>query len=257
MELRSANHQFGQGLVQTQKNNFAPRIGFAYQINPKLVVRGGFGFFFNSFENQGYGPNIGENYPFVFNFTYASQTASSDPGQQVVSPISYNTPWAGCPTAGPGWYCNDRCRSLLRSIYAYCGECPGPWVAGTSIQLHHPTHAQREPTFQYSITRALSAQVAYVFTQGKNLQAGSWQQQCHCNLTARYKHYERCESWCRGNVPFPDFSSNGSFQSTIGLSDYNGLQTKIEQQFSNGLTLLLRLHLFQDALGCGRLAQWR
>ena len=32
---------------------------------PKLVVRGGLGFFYNSFENQGYGPNIGENYPFV------------------------------------------------------------------------------------------------------------------------------------------------------------------------------------------------
>ena len=41
---------------------------------PKLVVRGGFGLFFNSFENQGYGPNIGENYPFVFNLSYFSQS---------------------------------------------------------------------------------------------------------------------------------------------------------------------------------------
>ena len=56
--------------MQTQKNNLAPRIGFAYQVTPKLVARGGLGLFFNSFENQGYGPNIGENYPFVFNFNY-------------------------------------------------------------------------------------------------------------------------------------------------------------------------------------------
>ncbi len=41
-----------------------------------------------------------------------------------------------------------------------------------------------------------------------------------------------------GTVPFPDFSPNGSFQSTVGDSNYNGLQTKLEQQFSNGLTLL-------------------
>ncbi len=46
--------RYGKGLVQTQKDNFAPRIGFAYQVNPKLVTRGGIGLFFNSFENQGY-----------------------------------------------------------------------------------------------------------------------------------------------------------------------------------------------------------
>jgi hypothetical protein len=42
-----------------------------------------------------------------------------------------------------------------------------------------------------------------------------------------------------GTIPFPDFSSNSSYQSTIGKSEYNGLQTKLEQQFSNGLTFLL------------------
>ena len=33
-------------------------------------MRAGIGLFFNAFENQGYGPNIGENYPFVYNFDY-------------------------------------------------------------------------------------------------------------------------------------------------------------------------------------------
>src|ERR1035437_5148847 len=62
--------KYGQGLLQTQKTNFSPRLGFSYQVSRKLVGRGGFGMFYNSFENQGYGPNIGENYPFVFNFGY-------------------------------------------------------------------------------------------------------------------------------------------------------------------------------------------
>ena len=62
--------KWGKGLLQTQRANFAPRVGFAYEVTPKLVTRGGFGVFYNSFENQGYGPNIGENYPFVFNFNY-------------------------------------------------------------------------------------------------------------------------------------------------------------------------------------------
>ena len=47
-------------MVLNQENNFAPRVGAAYEITPKLVVRGGYGIFYNSFENQGYGPNIGD-----------------------------------------------------------------------------------------------------------------------------------------------------------------------------------------------------
>ena len=66
------------------------------------MVRGGFGLFYNSFENQGYGPNIGENYPFVYNFNYRSTVAPAARRLAAVAPISYNTPYAGCPTAGPG-----------------------------------------------------------------------------------------------------------------------------------------------------------
>ena len=95
--------RYGQGLLKTQTTNFAPRIGAAYEINNKLVARGGFGLFYNSFENQGYGPNIGENYPFVFNLNYgihANPAGRSIDSQ--VAPTSYNTPFAGCATAGPG-----------------------------------------------------------------------------------------------------------------------------------------------------------
>jgi hypothetical protein len=65
-----STNQYGKGLLKPQYNNFAPRFGFAYEVSPKLVARGGVGLFWNAFENQGYGPNIGENYPFVYNFNY-------------------------------------------------------------------------------------------------------------------------------------------------------------------------------------------
>ena len=61
---------YGKGLGRSQKTNFAPRVGFAYQITPKFVARGGFGMYYNGFENRGFAPNIGENYPFQFNFGF-------------------------------------------------------------------------------------------------------------------------------------------------------------------------------------------
>ncbi len=88
-------NKYGNGLTQTQKNNFSPRVGFAYQASPKAVIRGGVGLFYNAFENQGYGPNIGENYPFVYNFNYKIQGA--------VNPVSAGTPLCRVPNRGPRW----------------------------------------------------------------------------------------------------------------------------------------------------------
>ncbi len=64
-------NKYGKGLGNSQKANFAPRVGFAYQVTNKLVARGGFGIFYNGFENRGFSPNLGENYPFQFNFQFA------------------------------------------------------------------------------------------------------------------------------------------------------------------------------------------
>jgi hypothetical protein len=241
--------QFGQGLVQTQKNNFAPRIGLAYQINPKLVVRGGFGFFFNSFENQGYGPNIGENYPFVYNFSYSSVVPVGSPdGLQTVSPISYNTPWApsaGCSTAGPGGTATIGSGLSCVAFTPTAVNAAGLGLQGLQFNYITPRTLSVNTTLQYSITRALSAQVAYVFTQGKNLQLGVGNNNVTALLPAGQSTTDRSVA---GTVPFPDFARNGSFQSTVGTSNYNALQTKLEQQFSNGLTLLLA-YTYSKTLG--------
>ena len=37
-------NKYGKGLGKSQKTNFAPRFGFAYQVTPKLVARGDLGF---------------------------------------------------------------------------------------------------------------------------------------------------------------------------------------------------------------------
>ncbi len=51
-------------LVPWDKLDFGPRIGLAYQINNKTVIRAGFGIFYSGEENQGGSPNRGEGIPF-------------------------------------------------------------------------------------------------------------------------------------------------------------------------------------------------
>ena len=140
-------NRYGQGLLQTQKENFAPRLGLDYQITRKLVGRGGFGLFYNSFENQGYGPNIGENYPFQFNFNPSVHGNPSDPHASIVSqvaPVSYNTPFAGCSTAGPGGTASLESGFSCIPLTPTCGQCSGSRAARSAVRLPDTAHIQRK-----------------------------------------------------------------------------------------------------------------
>lgn len=67
--------QPGNTVNRAQKTNFAPRVGFAYRIRPKIVVRAAYGISYGAFDNVGYGGTMGTNYP--FQFTIQSQPTTS------------------------------------------------------------------------------------------------------------------------------------------------------------------------------------
>jgi Carboxypeptidase regulatory-like domain len=224
--------KYGQGLLRTQKHNFAPRVGFAYEISPKVVARGGFGMFFNSFENQGYGPNIGENYPFVFNLSYFPTANPADPSvSSQVAPIKYNSPYSGCSTAGNGGTASFQSGFSCIPLTPSAVNALGVGLQGLQFDYGTPRTYSANLTLQYSMTRTLSATASYVMTKGSNLQGGVGYQNVNQILPAGI-------STKPDYVPFPDFGG-GSYQATYGDSIYHGLQTKLEQQFSNGFTYLL------------------
>ncbi|MGA9528287.1 MAG: TonB-dependent receptor [Terriglobales bacterium] len=83
------------GLISPDTNNFAPRIGFAYQWSDRLVFRGGYGIFYGGQENGPFSnPSPGFNPPFLSSeaFTPPCSAASANPasGQQDCSISSVN-----------------------------------------------------------------------------------------------------------------------------------------------------------------------
>jgi outer membrane receptor protein involved in Fe transport len=62
-----SNSPFGRSLVKPDKNNFAPRVGLAYQFTPKTVVRAGYGRFYMMFERAGSEDQLALNLPFLVN----------------------------------------------------------------------------------------------------------------------------------------------------------------------------------------------
>ncbi len=67
------DHGFGRSVIKTDWNNFTPRVGFAYRLTNKTVVRGGYGLFMagtilNPFRN-----NLSNQFPFSINQNFPGQ----------------------------------------------------------------------------------------------------------------------------------------------------------------------------------------
>jgi hypothetical protein len=210
----------GRSLVQGQKDNFAPRFGFAYQANPKLVVRGGFGIFYNGFENRGFSPNLGENYPFQFNFNFFNPDAGH--------PINN---FAGCatatPTGGPTLETGFSCTPLSPLQV----NASGLALRGIQYKYDTPYSMGGNLTVQYQLTSSMSLQAAYVTSLARHLEVFPGNN--------RPTSIQPSSVAVKGLIPFPDFGVNNSQAETEGSSHYHGLQTRVENQYKNGLSFLV------------------
>jgi hypothetical protein len=232
-------NKYGKGLGNSQKGNFAPRVGFAYQATPKLVVRGGWGLFFNGFENRGYSPNLGENYPFQFNFNYTPPNDGN--------PISFagnTTP--GCTTSGgtPTFETGFSCTPLVPTAVL----ANGLQLRGIQFNYQTPYSTSGNFTVQYQLTPTVTVQAAYVNSLSRHLESFPNSNNPTAILptgtqltnTAGPDGAPGSGAWpaSEGGIPFPDFGNAASYAATIGNSFYNGLQTKVEKRLSQGLNFL-------------------
>jgi len=215
----AVTNKYGKGLGNSQKTNFAPRFGFAYQVTPKLVARGGFGLFYNGFENRGFSPNLGENYPFQFNFQYAA----ADDGHPITYPgcTSSGTP-IGSATLETGFACTPLDPLLVNAS--------GLALRGIQFDYITPYSMGGNLTLQYQLTPTLSVQAGYVTSLARHLESFPNSN----NVTQILDTTQSTNS----AVPFPDFGHGSSYAITEGSSYYHGLQTKVEKRFAGGLSVL-------------------
>ncbi len=136
------SYSSNRSLALGQKTDFSPRIGFAYQAIPKLVVRGGYGIFFGGLESAGGSPNPSYNYPFAFSSNFPAQGCSG------------NT----CPTNGLTLE-TGFADALAVGIQNFLST---PGLAGGQLQTKTPYTEQYNLSVQYALTPTLSLTSAYV-----------------------------------------------------------------------------------------------
>lgn len=208
-------------LVNGQKANFAPRFGFAYTLNRKTVLRGGFGLFFGGVENTG-GPETMQNYPFQFtaNFPRGSTCA---PGSCATDGITLENGFSAILSAG-----------LLNDIAT-------PSFAGSQPNVKNPYTEAYNLALERSVTDNIEATVSYVGNETRhlvvNVDRNSPAALIDPRLSAQTVH------------PFPAFGGAGT-NLYVGISTYNALQASLEKRYANGMSFIASYawaHAMDDA----------
>src|SRR5260370_93778 len=134
------------GLLQPDRNNFAPRVGISYQLGSKTVVRASYGLFYDSF-----GVNYGQtqqgnrgNWPFAF-----PQTASS---------LNSGLPDAIFPNVFPGPAQGSR-------VPLGCQQCLNAFPATSRTPYVHEYTA----SIQRQLTTSMVLEGVYFGSRGEKL----------------------------------------------------------------------------------------
>ena len=223
------------GLIPPDLNNFAPRIGIAYQINNKLVMRAGYGIFYGGDENGPYSnPSPGFNPPFFVTQSYAVPCFLSSAN----------------PALGPNDCAIPGLNVLANGFPSNALTDPNtPLLFAVSPNLRTPYTQQWHFGFQYELPGQSVLEVSYAGSHGSDLynyyngnQAVPEPGFCETppNTPGNCPTAPRRPAKVCDNSVFPP-NCNGVFDTAInelrsdGYSNYNSLQVSWQKNFSHGL----------------------
>ncbi len=196
-----------------QWTNFAPRVGIAYHVLPKLVVRAGYGISYGSFDSVGYGSTLGTNYPFQYTINNPSTTSLS-----------------------PVILANGQTATIENTFGEIALQDPTQ-VNGSGLSLSGKQYDYQTPyiqsmnfTVQYQFTGSDSFQAGYVATAGRHLDALG----VHNSPSVILPPGVNVTNY----LPFPNLAANSQFLSTGAKSNYRSLQLVYQHQFNDGLQII-------------------
>jgi hypothetical protein len=199
------NRHAPRQLVPQDRNNFSPRVGFAYQLTPKTVIRSGYGIFYSSYESGPLSiPNPGNNPPFY---------AESD-----FNPVSFATPNPIVNKLSGGFPANVFATPAAVPLFSLDPNFRDPYVQ------HWNFGVQRE------LGWGTVFDISYAGSAGKKLfEFRNVNQPTPTpDSTADYD----------SRRPRPFLGNDLTYWCSCDSSSYHALQTKIEKRYSNGLSFL-------------------
>ena len=202
---------FERSLIQPDRNNFAPRLGFSYSPANQWVVRGAYGIFYSHTVRQGREGMLGFNPPYLVDNLLQTGVSGA----------------AAVASAAP-----------FQLSKGYPAGLLDPSTLAPTVQRRGQDSNQITPSIhqfnlgaQYQIAPDLALDVAYVGNKGKDLPGFR-------NLNQRAVIQNADGSQSAGDRQYPAFGDIQWMENRVS-SDYNSFQVSLEKRLSKGLTGLL------------------
>jgi hypothetical protein len=232
-----------------------PRLGVAYQIAPKWVLRGGCGITYSTTDNYNYitntpiigmgwnnlvftSPSYGTPALYLKNglsYNPASLTANAtDPGirpgtNQLNPPPYYMDPGGGRPARIDRWNVSlqHEFTGDLVGEAAYVGN-RGVWESANGLEDLNAMTEQRLAAFGLNVKNAADRALLTSFISSPQVAAAGFK--------APYAGFPLNATLAQALRPFPQFTNITVLYAPLGNSWYDSLQAKVTQRFSHGLT---------------------
>jgi len=238
---------YDRALVNMPKLDFAPRFGVAYSIDPKTVVRAGYGLSFAQYNREGGENLLVYNLPNIVNTNIVQAPQFADPAvtgsqkllpvctdAQAAAPFSSTNPTPCFRTTSQGYpdgFTSPSNVTAASNLTAQARYIPKNLPTGY-VQAWHLT-------VQRQIGPSTTVEAAYVGSHGVKLQVLADLNQsapnavtATCNATV--------SSGCLSLAARRPIKTFTTIEETLpaGFLSYNGLQAKVEHRAGHGLYLL-------------------
>ncbi|MBY0373735.1 MAG: TonB-dependent receptor, partial [Bryobacteraceae bacterium] len=193
--------------VQADKNNWAPRFGFAYRVGQKMVVRGGFGIFYNPAGSESLLMRRHRQLPF-------GPINTVDINQFVNNPRRVIDGLPGIPNLDPAVVANNPVGSML----AVDPRFRSGYAQQMNLQV------------QYQLPKDLVFKIGYVGNLGRRL-----------DNSYNFNQPDPGPGAPAPRRPLFRIAPNvinADFNVSDGRSSYHSLQTTLERRFANGVGFL-------------------
>jgi len=206
---------FEEALIHPDKNNFGPRIGFAYSTMNRMVLRGAYGIFYNHTSRTGREGMLGFNPPFIV------LADANKGGSNVLKSTD----------------AIFRLQDGIPAGFVDLKQVNLTTVARKAQDMNQRTTYVQQWNFgiQHELIKDLLLDIAYVGNKGTKLAAFR-------NLNQRLVVFNPTTGAASaGARPLAAAGLNGNIQflENLGISNYHSFQTRLEKRFSKGLSGLV------------------
>ena len=219
----SGGSLYNRALVNTPKLDFAPRIGLAYQLDSKTVVRSAYGLSFDQFNREGGENLLAYNGPYIVNSSITQVAPFVPASIGGAQPLCTDQNYKGCfRTVAQGYPDGFASSANFSTLLAQTRYIPKNIPTGY-VQSWH-LDVQREVLKNTVLT------VSYIGEHAVHIWVLADLNQAVPNVTG-------AKLSLQARRPISTFTG---IEESIpaGFLSFNGLETKLERRFTNGLYVL-------------------